>query len=346
MNNDSENEFFDPEDVLCPNGNYFGLPCTPEESRLVILSVPWDVTTSGKGGTSGGPDAIMDASLMIDLYDYDAGNVYRKGIGTLPIDDDILAKSRIVRKVAERVIRYLTDGGDPKEKFIARHIQRVNESSELLNRQVYEQTREQIAAGKKVALVGGDHSTPLGAIRATAEAYPGMGILHIDAHADLRKSYESFTYSHGSIMYNVLQQAGSIGKLVQVGIRDFCETEYELTRSHPKIRTFYNDAIQERLYAGETWDSVCETIVAELPRKVYVSFDIDGLKTAYCPSTGTPVPGGLEYDQACYLIRKITRSGREIVGFDLCEVAPDPQNQWDAYVGAKLLYHLAGQTLK
>src|SRR3990167_854154 len=128
----------------------------------------------------------------------------------------------------------------------------VNHRSELLNNYVYEQTKILLSAGKKVGLVGGDHSTPFGAIRAFLEAYPDMGILHIDAHADLRDSYEGFNHSHASIMHNVITKT-PLAKLVQVGIRDFCDGEFEFINANQhRIKTFYDAQLAEAKFAGQS----------------------------------------------------------------------------------------------
>jgi agmatinase len=175
-----------------------------------------------------------------------------------------------------------------------------------------------------------------------SEKYDRFGILQIDAHADLRKAYEGFAYSHASIMYNALK-VPAVNRLVQVGIRDICEEEEKvMQRAMGRVVTFYDDDIKSQQYEGKTWTSICDEIINTLPDLVYISFDIDGLDPKLCPSTGTPVAGGLEFDQAKYLITKLVHSGRRIIGFDLCEVAPGP-TEWDANVGARMLYHLCNR---
>ncbi|MFR5870708.1 MAG: arginase family protein [Alistipes sp.] len=144
-----------------------------------------------------------------------------------------------------------------------------------------------------MGLVGGDHSVPLGLIRAVAERNPGVGVLHVDAHADLRRAYEGFTYSHASIMYNVLNEAAGVSALVQVGVRDLCDDEARLASADARVRLFDDYALSAAKFGGESWNAVCDRIIACLPEKAYVSFDIDGLAPEYCPHTGTPVPGGL-----------------------------------------------------
>lgn len=214
----------------------------------------------------------------------------------------------------------------------------INEASNTLNTEVYEQTKQLLAQNKLVGLVGGDHSTPYGHIKAIAEQYQSIGILQIDAHADLRKAYEGFEHSHASIMYNVLQLPG-ISKLVQVGIRDICEDEIELAQQDDRVIMFDDFKLKQNEFNGVNWHQQCEDIVSKLPEKVYISFDIDGLSPDLCPNTGTPVAGGLSFHQAVYLIKTVAKSGKTIVGFDLNEVSPG-KDEWDANVGARMLYKL------
>ena len=337
---------FDPNLVSQPNGNYFALPFSVEESRLVILSVPWDVTTSYGRGCAQGPDAIVEASSQVDLHDYHNPEGY-KAISTYPISDSILVESTLLARDAEKIIAHLEEGGSEQDEVIQKRLQRVNAASERLNGYVYDTSRELLEQGKFVALVGGDHSTPLGLMKAVGEKHGDFGILHIDAHADLRQAYEGFTYSHASIMYNALREIPSLKKLVQTGIRDYCKNEAAIMRNDPRVETFTDYRIQEEKMCGKPWNAICREIVAQLPQSVYVSFDIDGLSPDLCPSTGTPVPGGLTFHEAVHLVRSVIRSGRRIIGFDLTEVAPskDEENQWDANVGARLLFKLCNLAL-
>ena len=173
-----------------------------------------------------------------------------------------------------------------------------------------------------------------------------LGILQIDAHADLRNAYEGFTYSHASIMYNAIQLP-SISSLTQVGIRDICDYEVSIINTNKDIYTFYDKQLHEGTYNGKTWDTQCDEIIKTLPENVYISFDIDGLDPKLCPNTGTPVPGGLEFEQAMYLIKKVVDSGRKIISFDLCEVSPhENDNEWNANVGARVLYRLSNLMIK
>ncbi|MBR1958264.1 MAG: agmatinase family protein [Tidjanibacter sp.] len=339
---------YNPSAVGTANGNYFGMPFTAEESALVLVSVPWGVTASYGGGQEEGPDAIIGASVQLDFYDEVSPNEWRKGIGTVPIDYSIQDRSKLLRGEARRVIEFLEKGGDVERNGrMAARLGRVNTASSELNREVYECTAEWLAKGKLVGLVGGDHSVPLGYIKALGEKYGPLGVLHIDAHCDLREAYEGFTYSHASIMYNVLQEVPQVERLVQVGIRDYCDEEVALAESEERVVQFSDHSLATAKFEGTTWAAQCEKIVSSLPQNVYVSFDIDGLSPDNCPHTGTPVPGGLGFNEAVYLLDSVVRSGRRIVGFDLVEVAPSGEgDEWDANVGARMLFKLCGLILK
>jgi agmatinase len=151
-------------------------------------------------------------------------------------------------------------------------------------------------------------------------------------------------------MYNVMNDPRKPQKLVQVGIRDFCEEEYNFIQSRSDIKTFFDISLKRRLLKGETWEALCQDIIKELPQNVYISFDIDGLDPAFCPHTGTPVPGGLSVDQVFFLFNEIHASGRKIIAFDLNEVSSggleDSEAEWDGNVGARILYKLCGWLVK
>ncbi|MDR0907471.1 MAG: arginase family protein [Rikenellaceae bacterium] len=347
MNQKSEYPAFDPDGVGVHNGNYFGMPFTADEARLVLISVPWDVTSSYGDGAAAAPDAIIEESTQLDFCDPYAPEAWRAGIGTVPIDYSIHERSVPLREDARRIIEFLEEGGNVADNHIlGRKLDRINSVSAQINGEVYEQTLAWLERGKKVGIVGGDHSAPYGAIKAVALHHGSIGILLLDAHSDLREAYEGFEYSHASVMFNVLRDVAGVERLVQVGVRDFSATEQQIARTNPKIVSFTDVELSEATFAGEGWATQCDRIVATLPERVYVSFDIDALSPEYCPGTGTPVPGGLTFNEAAYLVRRVVDSGREIVGFDLCEVSPRPLDRWDANVGARVLFKLCGQTLR
>ncbi|HEV7621193.1 MAG TPA: arginase family protein, partial [Flavisolibacter sp.] len=266
---------------------------------------------------------------------------WRQGFYLKEADRKILFKSDYLRKEAELYIDYISKGEHVEDnQFIRKTLKEVNEGSYFLNNWVYQQTKSLLDNNKLVALLGGDHSTPLGFIKALGEKYGDFGILQIDAHCDLRDSYEGFVFSHASIMYNTLKEVPQIKKLIQIGIRDYSSGELEfIQQNKDRIRTYFDKEIRERQFEGETFKQIADEIVKELPQNVYISFDIDGLDPKLCPNTGTPVQGGFETEQIFYIFNKIRQAGKHIIGFDLCEVSTS-ENCWDANVGARVLFKL------
>jgi agmatinase len=328
---------FDPNGPGIP-GNLFGLPYTPETAEVVIIPLPWEVTVSYHSGTAKGPQAILNASSQVDLSLKEIPNAWKLGISMLPMPADLHEESSKLRLLSIQHIRALETG----EKLLPDNpiVSKINEACENLNIYVKSIAQKWLKEKKMVAVLGGDHSTPLGFLRALSERYDRFGILQIDAHADLRKAYEGFIYSHASIMFNAMKLP-SIGRLVQVGIRDYCDEELNvMDRSMGRIKTYFDQDIKAHLYEGKTWGTICDQIINDLPQQVYISFDIDGLNAKLCPNTGTPVAGGLEFEQAIFLIQRLVKSGKQIIGFDLSEVAPGTDD-WDANVGARLLYQLS-----
>ncbi|GAA4467372.1 agmatinase family protein [Nemorincola caseinilytica] len=335
---------FDPNSVGLKSNNIFGLPFSEEESALVLLPVPWEVTVSYRTGTARGPENIFSAAMQVDLYDPDVRDGWKKGFHMLPVDKIIRGKSDYLRQCAELIISHMTEGGAVDDNVqLCKKMTEINNGGKMLRDWVYEMTSSLLKKGKKVGLIGGDHSTPLGFIKALGEMHGEIGILQIDAHADLRIAYEGFTYSHASIMYNTLNEVPQVSKLVQVGIRDYCDEELDMiNESNGRIVTFFDRDIKARQYEGDTWKAICDDIIAALPQKVYISFDIDGLDPKLCPNTGTPVPGGFETEQVFYLFRQLHRAGKELVGFDVNEVSCGSHSGdgIDAITGARVLFKL------
>ena len=329
---------FDPSGIGLRNGNFIGLPFSEDTARVVLLPVSWDVTVSYGEGTAMAPSAILEASLQLDLYDSDVKDAWKLGIFMQSPDQEIQGKSKKLRKKSTSYIRFLEEGGDPdKNPEMQKLLHEVNSGSEYLNKWLMIQSGKLLDAGKLVGVIGGDHSVPLGFVKALTEKYEDFGILHLDAHMDLRDSYEGFHYSHASIFYNVLK-AKQVSKLVQVGIRDYCDEEIECVANEgERISVFFDLELKENRYNGKTWSAQCDEIVKELPELVYISFDVDCLDPKLCPATGTPVPGGLEFQEALFLLKKMVEGGRKIIGFDVCETG---NSEWDANVAARLIYRL------
>jgi agmatinase len=335
---------FDPSAPALHEGLY-GLPGNPDDARVVVIPVPWEATVSYGSGTARGPEAVLRASRQVDLLDRETGRPYEAGIAMLPISPEVRAWGEEARRRALPVIEAGGPGDDPG---LMAATAAVDAFGDRLNAWLYEEAGRRLDAGRLVAVLGGDHSAPFGAIRALAERHPGLGVLHVDAHADLRRAYEGFRWSHASIMFNVLSELPAVSRLVQVGIRDYSDEEDALIRANgERIVTFFDADVRKQLFDGDPWTRIALRIVAALPKEVYVSFDIDGLDPALCPHTGTPVLGGLSFPEACHLLRLLVESGRTIVGLDLCEVAPDPggRSEWDGNVGARVLYKQIGFAL-
>ena len=336
----SDRDGRDPDGPPAEDSGLFGLDDTFEAARAVVVQVPFEATVSYGAGTKHGPEAIRRASHQVDLLDADVGDLRAFGIATLPPLDGIAALSDDARDAAIRVIDAQIDGARPNADDIAL----VDSASLVVERAVHEATARILAADKFPFIVGGDHSVPLGAIRAAAARHPEMGILHVDAHADLRLAYEGFTQSHASIMRNVKLALPDM-RITQVAIRDFSREEVRVIDDDARIVTFFDRHLRSARLDGQ-FRALARQIVETLPGLVWVSFDIDGLDPTLCPSTGTPVPGGLSFATAALLLERLVASGRRIIGFDLNEVAPGPEgDEWDANVGARVLYKLCGFAL-
>ncbi|HLU38176.1 MAG TPA: agmatinase family protein [Planctomycetota bacterium] len=338
---------FDPDAAAAPDSGIFGLSCTREASEVLLVPVPFDATTSYRRGAAQGPAAILAASRQVDLFDLQTGRPYERGICLLDADPEVARANERCAALARPIIAKGGATDDDRDALAA-----IEADMQAMNRSVQRAVAGILAEGKLPGVVGGDHSVPFGAIVAASERHPGLGILHVDAHADLRPAFEGFRYSHASIMANVLAEAPGVARIVQVGVRDFGEGELRaIEASGGRVVTHFDLHWQRRLAEGERLRDLIDEAIAALPGDVWVSFDIDGLDPALCRNTGTPVPGGLSFPAACLLLARLVESGRRIVGFDLDEVAPGPggpgdqADEWDANVGARMLYKLCGFAL-
>lgn len=338
---------FDINGIGDTTAGMFGLPFSLEECETVLIPVPWEVTVSYGGGTANGPKAIHEASYQVDLYDPLVKDAWQMGIGMDKENKTIRSKSTTLRKKAEALIDAMAAGKDvSKSKVHQKSIKEIQDGCLWMNKTVKERVEFYLNQNKIVGLIGGDHSTPLGMMQALAEKFGKFCVLQIDAHADLRIAYEGFEFSHASIMYNALK-IKEVEKLVQVGIRDYCQEELDIiNNSKGRVKTFFDRDIKHTMYNGDSWDRICNRIVNELPQKIYLSFDIDGLDPKLCPNTGTPVAGGFETEQVLFLLEKIVKSGRQIIAFDINEVTPGKGSDWNENVAARLLYRIANMVAK
>lgn len=341
---------FDPNATAVADAGIFGFPFTKQNAKLILIPIPWEVTTSYGAGTSLGPASIYECSRQIDVMHADTGKAYEKGIYWWEQDAALIKELNDKYKPFAKKITSCMENGEKIPADLLSHQSNINMASHKLNKNLYEKTMDLLSKNKMVGIVGGDHSAPLGAIQATIDFYKkDISILHIDAHADLRNAYQGYKHSHASIMRNVMESALPPKNLVQVGIRDYCPEESDYIEKHWNITTYFDRDLKRSLNKGTSWLENCETIISSLESdNVYISFDIDGLDPSLCPNTGTPVPGGLYYDQVCDLFHTLVTSKKRIIGFDLCEVTPTDMHSldcWDGNVGARVLYNLCCYTL-
>jgi agmatinase len=257
-----------------------------DNSRIVILPVPFDLTSTWMKGADKGPDAVFDASLYLELYDIETGTeVYTRGIHThTPI--------------------FANDAGTMVKK-------------------VYSCVSSLLALGKFVVVLGGEHSVSIGAAHGHADFFGDVTVLQLDAHTDLRDSYNGDRYNHACTMARIQEKAA---RTVSVGIRSLDSSELPAIERHP---AFYASDIMRR----RNW---IKSVVRSLSERVYVTIDVDVFENGIMPSTGTPEPGGLGWYEVMTLLREVA-SKRKIVGFDIAELCPS-QNRAPDFLVAKLLY--------
>lgn len=330
---------FDPNAPSNNPNNLFGLPHTPEEAKLVVIPVPWEVTTSGGSGTANGPKQVLLASHQVDLFDRSKPELWKQGIAFDAFPTPLITLQAEAMKCIKnyRALGAVSNlQQDSPQAIVLKKA--VNECCEQVNYWVKRRAENWLEQDKIVATLGGDHSTCYGLVHALAEKYSDISILQIDAHADLRDAYEGITYSHASIMFNLMKLNG-VSSLTAVGVRDLCEEENDYIESHSEVSCHFEREIRKNIYSGTGWASIVDTIVEGLGQTIYLSLDVDGLNPSLCPNTGTPVPGGLEFEEAMYLIEAVTKSGRKIVGFDISECG---DAKWDGNVAARLLWRIFG----
>ncbi len=376
--NDESSLGLDPNAAANPDGGIFGLPHSASEAELHVVPVPFDATCSYRKGAARGPAAILAASYQVELFDPVAGEPWKRGIFMFEADPRFAEWNQRAGKLAEGVIEVA--GRIDGDAGLQRDLVQTNEICRDVDGLVEELVGASLDAGKRVLTIGGDHATAFGAICATAKRHPGMGLLHIDAHADLRDAYEGFERSHASVIRNVIDpamgvglvrgaEAGSaglasdlsagsdtgagskpgpfaLGALVQVGLRDLCPAEMDRIASEDRLRAVFDHEWAGIRARGGDLEERIRAAIEGMPDEVYLTLDIDGLEPGLCPRTGTPVPGGLTWHEAWMWISAIPNSGRKLVGADIVEVSPgsvsSDRDTWDAMVGARLSWRVLG----
>ncbi|MCY4512376.1 MAG: arginase family protein [Bdellovibrionales bacterium] len=328
----------------------FGARTSFEQARIVLIPVPWEVTTSGGEGTAQAAEKIREASSQMDFFQKSSLQAINHLIHFEETDRELAHLNEIHCSLSKQIIDRMNKDL-PLNEEQKKQIETINQACKHMTERVYTKAKQVFNKDKTPALVGGDHSVSEGLLRLIGEK-EDFGLLHIDAHCDLRKAYQGFTHSHASVMFNVLNHPSAPQKLLQVGIRDFCEEEYKQIQKDSRLISYFDEDMASRLFQGETWGKICEEIISQLPSKIYISLDVDGLEWTYSPGTGTPVPGGLTFNQVLFLLREIKRQGKKLLSFDVVETsagsteAEKALGHWNANVASRLIYNLCDLTLK
>ncbi len=294
--------------VFGPPRTFLGLPTarnTFEAARVVLVPAPYDATTSYRAGTRDGARAIIDASGQVELYDAD--------LDCEPAEVGI----------------HTADPLEPDFSSPARMIARVREATDAI-----------LAAGKLPVLLGGEHSLTSGAVAACQARYPGLGVLHLDAHADLRDEYHGTPYSHACAMRRVIDLGCS---LTSVGIRSLSmeEAAYRRCPTAASIVTVPASEIARARYDAARLDALWDRVIASLPETIYITVDLDVFDPSLMEAVGTPEPGGLDWWEVTGLLRRAC-AVRHVVGADIVELAPAEGPESCAFAAAKLTYTLIG----
>jgi len=274
------------------NKTFAGIPdvyASSDKAKIVLIPVPYDGTSTWQKGADKGPKAFLEASENMELYDIETDSeVYKEGI-------------------------YLADAITE------------NSSPEAMVDAVHEITKKYIKKNKFVTIFGGEHSISIGTIRAFDECYNSLTVLHIDAHADLRESYEGSKCNHACAVY----EASQTTNLVQVGIRSMDAIEKTVADDD---KTFYaHEMVTDDFWMGNVIDQMTDT--------VFITFDLDAFDPSIMPSTGTPEPGGLLWYETLDFLKKVFEE-KNVVGFDIVELCPNESDKSSDFLAAKLYYKM------
>ena len=308
-----------------------------DQSSLVrVLSVPWDVTSTYRSGSHQSPRLIQ--SVMHQLDSNHPFSDHQFHFEFLSPDPRIYRLQKAFKDSAVGIIEALNMGRSLSGHDISTRHQ-INDASVEVAGIVFESAQSYLDA--PLILCGGEHGVGLGYIRALASKYSNVSVLHLDAHMDCHESYFGFNYSHASVMthYSAIE---TISSITQVGIRDYDQKERAFQeKSSTNFHVFDDYALHQSMFEGLAWKDTCDRIIGTLSDTVFISLDVDVLMAYLCPRTGTPVPGGLSYNQLVYLLDQISQS-KTVIGSELVEVNIQGDNDWDANVGARLLQLLSG----
>ena len=296
-------EGYDPDGPGLDNGNFLGLPQVASPA-VRFIAVPFDATVSYGAGTAGGPANVLAASRQLDVCVPGLAAPWRAGFAWETLDCASLHQATSLRAVGRRAIEAAERGEQPAPS----DLEALEAAAEDIAACLRRRTAASLLRSEFPVVVGGEHSVALGAYGACADV-GAYGILQIDAHMDLRERYEGLVYSHASVMHNALEEANLV-RIVQVGIRDYSPGEWRRARAcGARVATVLDDDLQRAKLTGQPFAELAAQIVGELPDAVWVSLDVDGLDPSLCAHTGTPVPGGLSFAEADFLLAALAGSG-------------------------------------
>lgn len=305
-------------------------------SQIFVYSVPWDVTVTYRSGSHQSPGFIQ--SSMAQLDDQHPFSNHPIQLSFLPVNSAIVDLQYEYKPVSSSIIDTLNHQKDLTSRQ-QQQLADVNRASCELNQMVLNDIHPHMSS--PIILCGGEHGVGVGYIESLSKRYDSFSILQIDAHMDCRVQYFGYDYSHASVMTHYANHSAVSG-ITQVGIRDYAsvETHFQAKSSTP-FHVFSDYFLHQQLFQGQSWHVVCQHILGTLSECVFISLDVDGLMAYLCPATGTPVPGGVSYNQLVYLFELVSKT-KHVIGAELVEVNSSSASDWNADVGARLLFLLAG----
>jgi agmatinase len=337
---------FNPSDKSAFQDNLFGLPFDIEESDLVILPVPWGVTTENDNQTDDNPEKVLNISHKTCLNQEGLEDAWKSGMAMHNIPQKWQESSHQLKKTYKKIIK-----ANGRKLTPAKQVEKLNDfkninfTSKILNEWVEAKCKDYLKENKVVGLLGGDGSINFGLINSLSRKYREFSILHLDALPDLKNKHQGFEYSNRSNMLNALKFE-QIDRIVHAGLRavDYDEEEF-ISNNRTKNRIFTEKYIRQRQFRGATWKILANEIISALHRNVYVSVDMNIFQHWLSPNTTTQIPGGFTLEEILLLFEEIHGSKRKIIGFDINETGSSNADTWDATVTAELLFNLSSRTI-
>lgn len=316
-------------------GVLFGLPVLPVCADVIVMPVEWGVTVSGVPGTHAASHRIIEASVQLDTYHFGRGVELGGRVAALPACSEIATKNRELLSSAGLLLRGAGENTTYEPGQVARQL---DLASEWMLGRVSADASYWLSRGKKVCLLGGEHTVMVGLLGAVAEKYAcPLGLLFFDAHVDMRERFAGLRYSHASTLHLALQVLPPGSKVVCLGARDISEREAQRLHANSDIKvvSWYQWV---RARHGGSLHQLVREVVGSLPERVYVSVDVDVFDGCLGLCTGTPVAGGILYDEFVVLLEEVVASGREVVAADLCEA--NVRDEREAAAVARVLWEL------